>query len=125
MQSKRVKVKVPGLYVARGLSSFLWQSAEFFNSMQREHDGRWPMGFKRINIEVTASRGASWGTALHCGEVKMKKNKIQNNLNAVYHIRNNRHAHKQKFVFFVKETLLRSELVPKQKPLRYLWLKKR
>lgn len=64
MQSKRWKVIVPDLQMPRGVASLLWQSTESFNSRQRAHDGSGPMGFKRINIQVTASRGASWGQ--HC-----------------------------------------------------------
>lgn len=78
MQSKRWKVIVPDLQMPRGVASLLWQSTESFNSRQRAHDGSGPMGFKRINIQVTASRGASWGQ--HCivdrWEGKKTKTKI-------------------------------------------------
>ena len=55
----------------------LWQSTESLNSGQRAHDGSGPMGFKRINIQVTASRGASWGDsiALWVGEKEKQKQK--------------------------------------------------
>ncbi len=82
-------MKIPGLQLPRGIASLLWQSTESFNSRQRAHDGSGPMGFKRINIQVTASRGASWGTALWIGEKGKTK---QNNLNVVYHIKHNMHA---------------------------------
>lgn len=48
----------------------------------------------------------------------------------VYHIQNNRHAHKQKFFVYFKEISLLFELVPKQKNKNKksiyinLWLKK-
>lgn len=50
--------------------------------------------------------------ALWIGE--KEKNKNKNNLNAVYHIQNNRHAHKRKNSS-QRNISLRSELVRKQK----------
>lgn len=54
------------------------------------------------------------GTALHCGIGEKEKNKNKNNLNAVYHIQNNMHAHKRKNLF-QRNISLCSELVRKQK----------
>lgn len=82
MQSKRWKVKVPGLQLLREVASLLWQSTESFNNRQRAHDGSGPMGFKRINIQVNSKQRCIMGTALHLwiGE------KEKNILNAIYNI---------------------------------------
>lgn len=117
MQSKRWKVKVPGLQLLREVASLLWQSTESFNNRQRAHDGSGPMGFKRINIQVNSKQRCIMGTALHLwiGE------KEKNILNAIYNIQNTRHAQQQKCL--LKKWILHFELVPKQKCIYYTLVK--
>lgn len=117
MQSKRWKVKVPGLQLLREVASLLWQSTESFNNRQRAHDGSGPMGFKRINIQVNSKQRCIMGTALHLwiGE------KEKNILNAIYNIQNTRHAQQQKCL--LKKWILQFELVPKQKCIYYTLVK--
>lgn len=118
MQSKRWKVKVPGLQLLREVASLLWQSTESFNNRQRAHDGSGPMGFKRINIQVNSKQRCIMGTALHLwiGE------KEKNILNAIYNIQNTRHAQQQKCL--LKKWILHFKLVPKQKCIYYTLVKK-